>query len=386
MACGDPLCGTCERPADFDNVKKEFKNITHLKCVDVPAIFCDGELIPSILGRTYTDAVHHGKPTKRWLLPHYRQGNCPWHKKQPNTLDPDDANNYVIDADFDTYPDCMMRDRMPSVKCVGWCVDHCCMYAGGDAIGNAILLIPKLGDDVSLLPARSRILNMFKDKADKAEQGGQAPPSGRAKGAGGGAEKAECYPTQFSQLRKWVLGPQHIRRAKCERVAPMDKWLEQLDATVPREKRVRAVFEQLRVSMRMHLRTADEMASEWGEDLESQCTRIKNVGEKLFRLFHEAFVRELGPRASLKSGTHYYMCHLHDVHRVMPLSAARSEGDEQMHHQADQLISKDPRFQHGGDVGSEKVQSSAQRFLGAQAALREIEFRGAHQKALKNGN
>ena len=163
----------------------------------------------------------------------------------------------------------------------------------------------------------------------------------------------------------------------------MDKWLALLDITVPRERRIVDVFHQLRVSMRMHIRTAEEMAAEWGDDLEEQCARIKATGKELFRLFYLAFVVELEDRASLKSGTHYYMCHLHDVHRVMPLSASRSEGDEQMHHQADQVISKDPRFTHGGDVGKGEVQSSAQRFVGGQAALRQHELKQAHKKAVK---
>ena len=125
---------------------------------------------------------------------------------------------------------------MPSLKCVGWCIDHCCMYAGGDAIGNAILLLPKLGDNVTLLPARSRLLNMLKDKADQGDQGGQASPSTRntrKKTAPKAEPKAECYPTQFSQLRKWVLGAPHVKRHKDQRAAPMDQWLGLLETTVP---------------------------------------------------------------------------------------------------------------------------------------------------------
>ena len=387
MACGDPLCKDCEHPPDFDNVKNGTRPVSHLKCVDVPAIFTDGQMIPAILGRRLTETTDKkGRTAKKWLLAHFRGGNCPWHKEQPDTRDPEDANNYVIDADFNTYPDCLLKHHMPSLKCVGWCIDHCCMYAGGDAIGNAILLLPKLGDNVTLLPARSRLLNMLKDKADQGDQGGQASPSTRntrKKTAPKAEPKAECYPTQFSQLRRWVLGAPHVRKHKDQRVAPMDEWLRLLDTTVPREAAVKEVFEQLRVSMRMHLRTAGEMAEEWGDDLEVQCGHIKSIGEKLFKLFHRAFLEELGPQASFKSGTHYYMCHLHDVHRIMPLSASRSEGDEQMHHQADKVIAKDPRFEHGGDVGEGRVESSAQRVVGAHAAMRRLELKEAHKKALK---
>ena len=42
-------------------------------------------------------------------------------------------------------------------------------------------------------------------------------------------------------------------------------------------------------------------------------------------------------------------------------------------------------LQPGGDVGEGRVESSAQRVVGAQAAMRRLELKEAHKKALKKG-
>ena len=316
--------------------------------VHIPFLVADGPELQSALGRRVEVVVPAEGGRAKTVCRSFNYDQC-----HTCNWKPGDAPRYVSSVTPADWPDNLLsRGYARSIHQLIWCFDHLAPLTQRALQQSVKNKHPITYASVPFadLPKPSKMMRIAGTQPDA---GDGVPPS------------------HFSAVRLWLFGRRGGGKTtkKEEKDIAMFRFLAHFN-----DPELTAVFTTFRQYVRLHLTPELVMPDLHGEQVEQQCQAYLAMGRKLNTEVEAAFTEE---QRVWSVACHYYTCHAHEVHALVPVASARTEGDERLHHFFERVYSAHKAWRTGRTQGICHV-------LTAVSGLRKIATKSVARKALRS--